>query len=152
MAELDDLDCAIVNRLQDDLPMCERPYAEAAGELGIDEAELLTRLQRLLDERVLTRFGPLYDAERLGGAFSLVAMSVPEDRFEEVAERVNAFPEVAHNYRREHAFNMWFVLATETPEDIARVNAEIVAQTGLPVYDMPKQAEYHLRLKLEACP
>ena len=152
MAELDAIDCAIVNRLQDDLPVCERPYAEVAAELGIDETELLSRLQRLLDERVLTRFGPLYDAERLGGAFSLVAMSVPEDRFEEVAERVNAFPEVAHNYRREHAFNMWFVLATETPEDIARVNAEIATRTGLPVYDMPKEAEYHLRLKLEACP
>ncbi len=152
MAELDAIDCAIVNRLQDDLPVCERPYAEVAAELGIEEAELLSRLQRLLDERVLTRFGPLYDAERLGGAFSLVAMSVPEDRFEEVAERVNAFPEVAHNYRRDHDFNMWFVLATETPEDIARVNAEITAQTGLPVYDMPKEAEYHLRLKLEACP
>ncbi len=152
MAELDAIDCAIVNRLQDDLPVCERPYAEVAAELGIDETELLSRLQRLLDERVLTRFGPLYDAERLGGAFSLVAMSVPEDRFEEVAERVNAFPEVAHNYRREHAFNMWFVLATETPEDIARVNAAIAAETGLPNYNMPKEAEYHLRLKLEACP
>ena len=152
MAELDATDCAIVNRLQDDLPVCERPYAEVAAELGIDETELLSRLQRLLDERVLTRFGPLYDAERLGGAFSLVAMSVPEDRFDSVAEQVNAFPEVAHNYRRDHAFNMWFVLATETPADIARVNAEIAARTGLPVYDMPKEAEYHLRLKLEACP
>jgi len=152
MAELDATDCAIVNRLQDDLPVCERPYAEVAAELGIDETELLSRLQRLLDERVLTRFGPLYDAERLGGAFSLVAMSVPEDRFDSVAEQVNAFPEVAHNYRRDHAFNMWFVLATETPADIARVNAEIAACTGLPVYDMPKEAEYHLRLKLEACP
>ncbi len=152
MAELDAIDCAIVNRLQDDLPVCERPYAEVAAELGIDETELLSRLQRLLDERVLTRFGPLYDAERLGGAFSLVAMSVPEERFDSVAEQVNAFPEVAHNYRRDHAFNMWFVLATETPADIARVNAEIAARTGLPVYDMPKEAEYHLRLKLEACP
>ncbi len=152
MAELDAIDCAIVNRLQDDLPVCERPYAEVAAELGIDETELLSRLQRLLDERVLTRFGPLYDAERLGGAFSLVAMSVPEDRFDTVAEQVNAFPEVAHNYRREHVFNMWFVLATETPADIARVNAEIAARTGLPVYDLPREAEYHLRLKLEACP
>ncbi len=152
MAELDALDCAIVNRLQDDLPVCEQPYAEVAAELGIDETELLSRLQRLLDERVLTRFGPLYDAERLGGAFSLVAMLVPEDRFDTVAEQVNAFPEVAHNYRRDHAFNMWFVLATETPADIARINAAIAARTGLPVYDMPKEAEYHLRLKLEACP
>ncbi len=152
MPELDAIDRAIVNRLQDDLPVCERPYAAVAAELGIDEDELLARLQRLLDERVLTRFGPLYDAERLGGAFSLVAMAVPEDRFDAVADLVNAYPEVAHNYRREHALNMWFVLATERPEAIARLTAEIAERTGLPVYDMPKEAEYHLRLKLEARP
>lgn len=149
MAELDALDRAIVNRLQDGLPLSERPYAEVAAELGIAEAELLQRLDALLARRVLTRFGPLYDAERLGGAFSLVAMAVPEARFDEVAELVNAYPQVAHNYRREHELNMWFVLATERPEEIARLNTEIAARTGLPVYDMPKEAEYHLRLKLE---
>jgi len=146
---LDALDRAIVNRLQDGLPLSERPYAEVAAELGLEEAELLARLEDLLARRVLTRFGPLYDAERLGGAFSLVAMAVPEARFDEVAELVNAYPQVAHNYRREHELNMWFVLATERPEEIARLNAEIAARTGLPVYDMPKEAEYHLRLKLE---
>jgi len=150
MAErLDAIDRTILNRLQDDLPVSERPYAEVAAELGIAEAELIARLEALLARRVLTRFGPLYDAERLGGAFSLVAMAVPEARFDDVAELVNAYPEVAHNYRREHELNMWFVLATEQPEAIARINAEIAARTGLPVYDMPKEAEYHLRLRLE---
>ncbi len=150
MAErLDPIDRAILNRLQDDLPVSERPYAAVAAELGLEEAELLTRLESLLARRVLTRFGPLYDAERLGGAFSLVAMAVPDARFDEVAELVNAYPQVAHNYRREHELNMWFVLATERPEEIARLNAEIATRTGLPVYDMPKEAAYHLRLKLE---
>ena len=149
MPELDALDRAIVNRLQEGLPVSERPYAEVAAALETSETELLERLQRLLDERVLTRFGPLYDAERLGGAFALCAMAVPEARFDAVAEQVNALPEVAHNYRRDHRFNMWFVLATEQPEAIDRIATTLQEQTGLPVYVMPKEREYHLRLKLE---
>jgi DNA-binding Lrp family transcriptional regulator len=87
--------------------------------LGFDEAEVLRRLDSLLERRVLTRFGPMFQIERAGGAFVLAAMRVPEADFERVAGQVNAFPEVAHNYRREHELNMWFVLATATPQGIA---------------------------------
>ncbi len=148
---LDTLDRQIINTLQTGFPLCDEPYAELAAGLGVDEQTLLQRLQRLLDERVLTRFGPLYRADRLGGAFSLVAMKVPEDEFEKVAEIVNRFPEVAHNYQREHAFNMWFVLATESEGRVAEVNREIEKCCGLPVYNMPKLKEYfiHLDLKVE---
>ncbi len=78
-------------------------------------------------------------------------MKVPEERFDEVAEIVNGFPEVAHNYQREHAFNMWFVLATDSKARIDEVNHEIEKRTGLPVYNMPKLREYfiHLELRLE---
>jgi DNA-binding Lrp family transcriptional regulator len=145
---MDALDRRIINRLQQGFPISERPYAEVAMELGIDETELLTRLQTLLDRGKLSRFGPIYDAEKTGGAFSLVAMQVPPDRFEEVAAIVNGFPEVAHNYEREHAFNMWFVLATESPQRIAEINEAIRQRTGIPVFDMPKQEEYFLRLNL----
>ena len=145
------LDRRIINRLQGGFPVCDEPYAEMAAQLGTDEASLIARLGKLLDEGVLTRFGPLYRADRLGGAFSLVAMKVPEERFDEVAEIVNGFPEVAHNYQREHAFNMWFVLATDSKARIDEVNHEIEKRTGLPVYNMPKLREYfiHLELRLE---
>jgi len=146
---LDAVDRAIVNRLQAGFPICERPYARAATELGIDEQELLERLQRMLEQGVLSRFGPLFNAGRMGGGLSLCAMAVPEERFEEVARRVNAFPEVAHNYRREHELNMWFVLATETPRRIREVLDEIERETGLPVHDMPKRAEYFVGLRFD---
>jgi len=97
---------------------------------------------------VLSRFGPMYHAERLGGGLSLAALAVPEADFERVIDAVNAFPEVAHNYRREHELNMWFVLATETPEAIDTAIAGIEAATGLPVYNMPKEEEFHVRLHL----
>lgn len=145
---MDDLDRAIINQLQGGFPLCDQPYAEVARQLGCRESELLARLQRLLDDRVLTRFGPMYHAERLGGSLSLAAMKVPEKDFERVAGIVNAMPEVAHNYARDHALNMWFVLATETPQGQQEALARIARESGYPVYNMPKIREYFVELKL----
>lgn len=145
---LDDTDRHIIDALQGDFPLCEQPYAAAAEKLGIEETELLARLQSLLDRKVLTRFGPMFQVERMGGAFVLAAMRVPDEAWERVLAAVNAFPEVAHNYRREHEFNMWFVLATETPFGIASTLTAIEAATGLPVYPFPKEQEYFVEMKL----
>ncbi|HLD13086.1 MAG TPA: AsnC family transcriptional regulator [Burkholderiales bacterium] len=147
---LDATDRRIVNALQGGLPVCERPYAEAAAGLGLAEEDLLARLQRLLADGALTRFGPMYHAERLGGGLTLAAMQIPPADFERVAAIVNAFPEVAHNYEREHALNMWFVLATETPERIDHVIAAIERDTGYTVYNMPKREEFFVGLRFEA--
>lgn len=147
---LDARDRAIVNALQGGFPICDEPYREVAEQLGIAEAELIARLQRMLETKTLTRFGPMFQVERLGGAFVLAALAVPEAEYERVAEQVNALPEVAHNYRREHALNMWFVLATETPEGIAQAIGQIERSTGLKVYPFPKLKEYFVEMKLAA--
>lgn len=147
---LDATDRAIVNALQGGFPLVARPYAEAARALQIDEAELIERLGRLVDSGALSRFGPMFNAEKLGGAVSLCAMAVPEERFDAVAETVNGFAEVAHNYARDYALNMWFVLATERPEAIAAAIAAIERATGLAVYDFPKEDEYFIGLRVEA--
>lgn len=151
-ARLDALDAALINRLQGELPLTRRPFARVADELGSSEDQVLSRLQRLLDEGTLTRFGPLFQIERAGGRFVLAAMAVPPERFEEVAARVNAHPQVAHNYRREHRLNMWFVLATEEAGEIARVIAAIEAESGLRVRAFPKEREYFVGLYLPAHP
>ena len=150
MPELDAVERSIIDALQGDFPVCERPYAEAAARLGLSEGELLDRLQRLLDAHVLTRFGPMYQVERLGGAFVLAALAVPEGRYDEVAALVNALPQVAHNYRREHVLNMWFVLATETQAGIGEAIARIEQDSGLPVFAFPKEREYFVEMKLAA--
>ena len=146
---MDQLDRAIINEFQGGFPISARPYAEAAERVGIDEQGFIDRLQVLLDDGVLSRFGPMYHAERLGGALTLAAMAVPEDRFDAVAGQVNGHGEVAHNYAREHELNMWFVLATEEPERIAEVIAEIEAETGLTVFNMPKKEEFFIGLRFE---
>jgi DNA-binding Lrp family transcriptional regulator len=146
---MNELERSVINGLQGGFPICERPFLAAAERLGISEDELIDTLRGLLEQGVLSRFGPLYHAERLGGALSLAALKVPEADFDRVAEQVNAFPEVAHNYARDHALNMWFVLATEKPERKAEVIRAIESATGLPVHDMPKIAEYFVGLRLE---
>ncbi len=145
---LDSLDRKIINHLQQGFPLVERPYQAVADALGIEELLLLERMQNLLDNRVLSRFGPMFDVEKLGGAFSLVAMHVPEDRFDAVAELVNAYPEVAHNYQRDHKLNMWFVLATDSEERITEINFDIERRTGLRLFNMPKLDEYYIGLQL----
>jgi DNA-binding Lrp family transcriptional regulator len=145
---MDEFDCAVVNCLQGGFPLTERPFAVIAAELGLAEKDLIARVRKLLEERVLTRFGPMYQVERMGGAFSLAALRVPPDDFDRVAEIVNALPEVAHNYEREHEYNMWFVLATEKPEGIARAIARIERETGLPVLNLPKVREYFVEFRL----
>lgn len=146
---MDSTDCEIINGLQGGFPICDRPYAEAAQGLGIGEEELIQRLDKMLSEGLLSRFGPMYHAERLGGGLTLAAMAVAEQDFERVAEQVNAFPEVAHNYEREHELNMWFVLATETPARIDEVLGEIETQTGYRVHNMPKLEEFFIGLRFE---
>jgi DNA-binding Lrp family transcriptional regulator len=147
---MDALDRAIINALQDGFPISERPFAEAAATLDISEGVLIDRIESLLDTGVLSRFGPMYHAERLGGGLSLAAMKLAKGDFDQVAEIVNAFPEVAHNYARDHEFNMWFVLATETTQRISEVIDQIEQETGYRVYNMPKLAEYFVGLRFEA--
>lgn len=147
---LDATDRVIINRLQDGLPVSERPYRDAAKELGMEEDELVARLQRLLEQRVLSRLGPLFQIERAGGLYVLAAMRVPAARLDRVIGIVNAFPEVAHNYLREHAFNLWFVLAVGERERMEEVIRRIEQRTGLSVYAFPKLQEYFLDLRLRA--
>lgn len=144
----DDIDRKIVNALQGDFPICGRPYRAAAEAIGLDEDELIARIETMCADGRLSRFGPLFDAEKLGGAVTLAALSVPEDRFDAVAAMVNAHPEVAHNYAREHAFNMWFVVSAERPERIAEVIAEIEREAGIEVLELPKEREFFVGLRL----
>ncbi|MFL9675424.1 MULTISPECIES: Lrp/AsnC family transcriptional regulator [Pseudomonas] len=143
---MDELDRQLINRLQHGLPLVRQPWQQVAEELHCPPSELLDRLHDLLEDGMLTRFGPMFDIERLGGAFTLAALAVPEARFDAVAEQLNALPQVAHNYRREHRWNMWFVLACATAQELADTLSRIEALTGLAVLNLPKEHTYHVGL------
>lgn len=144
---MDELKRRLIDEWQGGFPLSERPFAVVAERLNSDEEMVLQTLRELLADGTLTRFGPLYQIERLGGAFSLAALQAPEADFERITATVNNFPAVAHNYRRDHAFNMWFVLATETPDGMSDTVERIAAATGLPVFNFPKEREYFIEAK-----
>jgi DNA-binding Lrp family transcriptional regulator len=150
--QLDANDCRILNALQGGFPICPRPFLEVARSLDLSEGELIERIGKLLEAGVLTRFGPLFNADRLGGANVLAAMALAADDFDRVAAFVNAQPEIAHNYRRDHPLNLWFVGAAETAEKVEATFQYIESMTGYPVYRFPKEREFFVELKLHIQP
>ncbi len=160
-AELSTLDRAIINAFQGGFPVTERPFEPAAAALrdrgvSVTGSALCERVRELDEAGVLSRFGALVNAEEIGGAASLVAMHAPDDRFDEIVERVNEFREVAHNYEREHPhLNVWFVVSVADHPDpekdgndrVEEVLAEIEAATGQETYNLPKRREFHVGAK-----
>ncbi len=147
---LDATDRAILNALQEGFPLTPRPFDDAGAALGLDGDALIARLTHLREIGAITRFGPFFDAAAMGGAFCLCALTAPADDFDRIAALVNAHPEVAHNYARDHELNMWFVLATATPEGIASTAARIEAETGLTVWQFPKLQEFFIGFRVPA--
>jgi DNA-binding Lrp family transcriptional regulator len=151
--ELARLDRAIINAFQGGFPVTDRPFDPAAAALrdrGVDvtATALRERIAGLDDDGTLSRFGALVNAEEIGGTATLVAMHAPDDRFDEVAEAVNAHREVAHNYERAHPhLNMWFVVSVADEDRVAEVLGEIEAETGQETYNMPKQREFRVEAK-----
>lgn len=147
---LDETDRKILNALQDGFPICSEPFEAAAQPLGLTGETLRSRLAAMRADGLVTRFGPFYDAEAMGGAFCLCAMAVPPERFDAVLTLVNAYPEVAHNYERTHRLNMWFVLATESEAAIGTTLAAIEQETGLAVLAFPKLEEFFIGFRVAA--
>ncbi|GAA0207379.1 siroheme decarboxylase subunit beta [Halobaculum roseum] len=151
--DLSTLERAVVNAFQGGFPVVERPWKPAAAALSergveVDADELLATVRDLDDRGVLSRFGALVNAEEIGGTATLVAMHAPEERYEEVAETVNDFREVAHNYEREHPhLNMWFVVSVASEAEVDRVLADIEEATGQETYNLPKREEFHVGAK-----
>ncbi len=145
---MDYLDREIINQLQSGFPISDQPFEEVARQLDTSESEVMTRIRCMLDDGMLTRFGPLFNIDRMGGVFTLCAMHVDEDEFDDIAEIVNQFPEVAHNYQRDHHLNMWFVLAAESQKALQQVIDTIEQTTAYTVLNFPKQREYYVNLQL----
>ena len=142
---LDELDRRLINDFQSGFPLVPRPFAEIAARLGVDEAEVIARLGRLEASGAVSRVGPVFRSRRVG-ASTLAAMAVPPERVAEIAELVNGFPEVNHNYEREHEVNVWFVLTAPDEKRLTEVIGEIEARSGIEVLDLPMLEEYHIDL------
>lgn len=143
--QLTELERRLLNDYQQAMPLTPTPFADMARELGVSEAEVLDCLASLQVRGMVTRVGPVFRPKR-AGASTLAAMSVPEERLDEVAGLVSGYSEVNHNYEREHEFNLWFVVTAPSRERVVAVLAEIRDATGLRVLDLPMERHYHIDL------
>ena len=128
---MDEADKKILNILQKDFPLDERPYLVIARELGIAEDDVLSRVQRLRNEGVIRRIGAVFDGAKLGRVSTLCAARVPQEKAGLFAEVVNAFKGVTHNYRRDHEYNFWFTASAENEEALAAFIESVKDKTGV---------------------
>lgn len=142
---MDPVERRLLNDYQRDFPLEPRPYARIADELGLREDEVLAKLAELQAGGTISRVGAVVRPNTVG-ASTLAAMAVPAERLEAVAALVSARPEVNHNYEREHALNLWFVVAAADNAAVRATLDSIETETGLPVIDLPLHTAYHIDL------
>ena len=145
-ASLSKLEFALLNRFQRDFPLLVRPFAALADTLGTDEATVIEHMRRLQQDGLISRIGAVFRPHAIG-ASALAALPVPDERLDEVARLITAFPEVNHNYEREHRFNVWFVVTASSSGRLQAVLQEIegTCRCG-PVLVLPMLAQYHIDL------
>ena len=142
---MDRIDRHLLNDYPQDFPLVARPYQALGEALGVDGDEVMDRLAKLSRGGSVSRVGAVFRPHAVGGS-TLAAMAVPEDRLEAVAELVSAYPEVNHNYQREHVLNLWFVVAAPSAQAVRAVLDHIGARTGLEVLDLPLLEHFHIDL------
>jgi DNA-binding Lrp family transcriptional regulator len=141
----DPINRALLDRYQRGFPLEEHPYATLGHDLGIAESDVIDRLAVLKASGMISRIGAVLAPHRAGWS-TLAAIAVPAARLDEVADLVSAFPEVNHNYEREHAFNLWFVVTGEDEAHVAAVLDAVRDRTGLDVLDLPLEQAFHIDL------
>lgn len=142
---LTQLEKRLLNDYQDGFPISPRPYALMADQLGSSEQEVIDSLQRLHNNGLISRVGPVFRPNRVG-ASTLAAMAVPRQRLQEVAALVSDYPEVNHNYEREHRLNLWFVATASDSTHLHTILQEIETRSGLEVIDLPMVEDYYINL------
>jgi len=149
---LDELDKRLLNLMQGSFPLATRPYAEVARLAEVPEAEVLTRVERLLRERIIRQVTPIFDTRVLGYKSMLVAARVDPENPHRAAQIVNSHPGVSHNYLRNHDFNMWFTIAVEPDSRLGLDGTLDVIQreTGADsIRQLPTLRLFKIRMDLE---
>ena len=147
---MDEADLKLLALVQDGFPISSRPFRELGDALGIEEDEVISRLDELQKEGLVRRIGPILDLRRLGRSGILAALAVPLDEADGVADMVSLYPEVSHNYLRpnDSGYNLWFTVSG-TEERIQDILQEIRAKTGRKMLVLPTLRIFKIGVKFD---
>ena len=150
MSDLDDIDRALLNRIQSDFPLTVRPFATIAVELGLKEDEVLALVRRLKADDIIRRIGGNFVPDKVGFVSTLCAAQVPADRLEAFTAAVNRFPGVTHNYLRDDPMNVWFTFIAPSMGEIETHLAAIRRETGVDeILNMPATQVFKIRAQFD---
>ncbi len=143
---LDDIDASIIDGFQSGFPVEARPFRAVGETVGVSEGDALERVERLYERGIFRRFGPVLNPPVIGSS-TLAAVQAPEDRFDEIADVINAYPQINHNYRRDHEWNMWFVVTAGSRERRDEILDEIEARTDCTILNLPMLTDFYINLE-----
>ncbi|MBI5700490.1 Lrp/AsnC family transcriptional regulator [Candidatus Saganbacteria bacterium] len=147
---IDQIDKNILNELQFNFPIVEKPFKEIADRIGISEDEVLTRVSDLKKDYIIRRIGPTFEGSKLGYVNALVAAKAPEDKLDEIGQYVAGFEEVTHDYSRDHEFNLWFTLTCKSVERMDEIIAQIEKKYGdICVFLLPATKKFKINARFE---
>ena len=138
----------LLNDYQQDFPLSPTPYQDIASSLGVTEEDVLLAFSELANEQFISRIGSIIAPNHIGVS-TLVAMAVPGEQLQSVADIVSRYPEVNHNYERENRFNLWFVMIAKDDEHLQSVIAAIESESGFNAMQLPLLADYFINLGFE---
>jgi len=148
--QLDDIDKAILNRIQSDFPVTARPFETIAREIGLDESQVIQRVRHLKDQGIIRRIGANFVPGRVGFVSTLCAAQVPEETIDLFAEVVNRYPGVTHNYQRDNEFNVWFTFIARSREEIEQNLTQIARETGVDtILNLPATKVFKIRAQFD---
>lgn len=146
---LDEIDKKILNAIQLDFPLVDRPFLQIGDRLGLKEDEIIERIKRLQAEGAIRRICPIISTKKTGGVSTLVALKAPAERVDEVAQIINGYNEVSHNYLRPAEFNIWFTLSAESEKRMQEILREIREKTGCEVMNLTTKRLFKIGVKFD---
>ncbi|MBW2064285.1 MAG: AsnC family transcriptional regulator [Deltaproteobacteria bacterium] len=147
---MDDTDKVILNEIQSDFPVEQRPYLDLGKRLGLSERDVIERVKRLKDRGIIRRIGGNFHSKKLNFTSTLCAAKVPEDKLDQFVRVVNSYPGVTHNYRRNHDYNVWFTFIAPNMAEIERSLNEISRKTGVEeIRNLPAVRTFKIKVDFE---